>query len=225
MPVRRSRQPQPPPQQLLPQPQLCSQPQDASSQQQEASSQQPLLCPHPQPLPQNEPNKPSSRQPPPPQQASQQLASQPQLASSQQQLCSAQHDFSQQLQLGSQQQPQPEPSMRSSKPKPKLGLARATLSMSAPKKFHFIARRLLYVGTTRAEDLPTSGNARCRPTPNQVGHVGRTHSSLRRAGRFDCGVRGTLKVPGVEIRRACLGGSHGGRHHQSSQSLARISPG
>jgi len=92
------------------------------------------------------------QQPPPQQleQESQQLLPQPQLGSAQQ-LCSQQHDFSQQPQLGSQQQPQPLPSIRSNKQKPKLGLVRAMLTMSAPRKF-FIGHRLLYVGTTRADD-------------------------------------------------------------------------
>jgi hypothetical protein len=80
------------------------------------------------------------------------------------QLCSQQQLFSQQLQLGSQQQPQPLPSIRSNKQKPKLGLARAMLTISAPKNL-FIGQRLLCVGTTGAVDYPTSGNARCRPTP------------------------------------------------------------
>jgi hypothetical protein len=75
------------------------------------------------------------------------LSSQPQEASSQQhEASSQQHDFSQQLQLASQQHPQPPPSIRSSKLQaPKLGLARAMLIMSAPKKFHFIEHRLLFV--------------------------------------------------------------------------------
>jgi hypothetical protein len=73
-------------------------------------------------------------------QESQQLFAQ-QLGS-QQQLGSAQHDFSQQPQLGSQPQPQPQPSILSNKQKPKLVLVRATLTMSAPKKF-FIGHRLL----------------------------------------------------------------------------------
>jgi hypothetical protein len=81
------------------------------------------------------------QQPPP----LQQLFSQPQLFSHPQ-LCSQQHDFSQQLQLGSEQQPQPLPSIRSNKQKPKLGLVRAMLTISAPKKF-FIGHSLLYVGT------------------------------------------------------------------------------
>jgi hypothetical protein len=92
-------------------------------------------------------------------QQSQQLFSQPHDCS-QQQLCSQQHDFSQQPQLGSQQQPQPLPSILSNKQKPKLGLARQMLTMRAPKKF-FIAHRLLYVGTIRAEDnqLPATRDA------------------------------------------------------------------
>jgi hypothetical protein len=98
------------------------------------------------------------QQPPPPQQLLQQL-------SSQQQLCSQQQLFSQQPQLGSQQQPQPEPSILSSMLAPKLWLEKAMLSMIAPKRFHFIGHSLLYVETVRAEDWPTSGNARCRPTP------------------------------------------------------------
>jgi hypothetical protein len=124
--------------------QLPSQPQLASSQQHDASSQQPESQ-HPQPpQPWNMPHRLSSNpQPPLPQQLlqqeSQQLSSQPQLASSQQ------HDFSQQLQLGSQPQPQPPPSIRSSKQAPWLELARAMLTMSAPKKFHFIEHRLLFV--------------------------------------------------------------------------------
>src|SRR4249920_2844540 len=92
----------------------------------------------------------------------------PQRRSKQQQQRGLQQQlFSQQLQLGSQQQPQPEPSILSNKPKPKLGLVRAMLTMSAPKKF-FIGHRLLYVETIQAEDWPTSGNARCRPTPKFV---------------------------------------------------------
>jgi hypothetical protein len=102
------------------------------------------------------------QQPPPEQQLLQQLLSQPQLL--QPQLCSQQQLFSQQLQLGSQQQPQPLPSIRSNKQKPKLGLVRAMLTISAPKNL-FIGQRLLCVGTTGAVDYPTSGNARCRPTP------------------------------------------------------------
>jgi hypothetical protein len=71
-------------------------------------------------------------QQPPPQQLDEQQSQQ---LLSQQQLCSAQHDFSQQLQLGSQPQPQPQPSIRSSRHAPKLGPARQALSISAPKKF------------------------------------------------------------------------------------------
>ena len=113
---------------------------------------------------------------------------QPQLL--QPQLCSQQQLFSQQLQLGSLQQPQPLPSIRSNKQKPKLGLVRAMLTISAPKKF-FIGHSLLYVGTTKAVDWPTSGNARCRPTPKFVSVVidGRKATpfsvgSLRRKGHF-----------------------------------------
>ena len=102
-----------------------------------------------------------TQQPPPQPQLEQQLSSQPQDASSQQ------HDFSQQLQLASEQHPQPPPSIRSSKQQaPKLGLARAMLIMSAPNKFHFIEHRLLIVEFPLAESVPTSGNARCRPTPD-----------------------------------------------------------
>ena len=61
---------------------------------------------------------------------------------SQQHEGSAQQLFSQQAQVGSQQEPQPQPSIRSNKPKPKLVLVRAMLTMSAPKKF-FIGHRLL----------------------------------------------------------------------------------
>ncbi|MEX2316921.1 MAG: hypothetical protein WD669_07205, partial [Pirellulales bacterium] len=157
-------QPQDASQQLLFAPQLASQPQEASQQ---------LL---PQPQPQNPPNRLSRMEQPPPQQldeqASQQFDSQPQLASQPQldcaqQLASALHDFSQQAQLGSQPQPHPQPSIRSSKPMPKLGLARAMLNMSAPKKFHFIEHRLLLCWNHFGQGcLPTSGNARCRPTPN-----------------------------------------------------------
>jgi hypothetical protein len=102
--------------------------------------------------------------PPPLQQLLQQLFSPPQPLL-QPQLCSQPQLFSQQLQLGSQQQPQPEPSIRSNKQKPKLGLVRAMLTISAPKKF-FIGHSLLYVGTSLAVDWPTSGNARCRPRRN-----------------------------------------------------------
>jgi hypothetical protein len=112
----------------------------------------------------------------------QQLDSQQQLASSQQ------HDFSQQQQLGSQQQPQPPPSIRSNKPPPKLVLVSAMLTMSAPKKFHFIEHRLLFVGPHRAAHLPTSGNARCRPTPYQSRSCRRM---LDYAGPAVAGVRGT----------------------------------
>jgi hypothetical protein len=140
-----------------------SQPPEASSQQQLDSAQQ-LASQQPQPrLPPRQPIKRSNTQQPPPQpQLEQQLSSQPQDASSQQQ------DFSQQLQLASQQHPQPPPSILSSKPQvAKLGLARAMLIMSAPKKFHFIEHRLLIVEFPLAESVPTSGNARCRPTPDQ----------------------------------------------------------
>jgi hypothetical protein len=119
-------------------------------------------------------------------QGSQQPASQLEAA---QQLGSTQHDFSQQAQLGSTAQPHPEPSIRSSKPKPKLGLARAMLSMSAPKKFHFIEHRLLCVGTTEQVCLPTSGNARCRPTPTFAGRDGRMLGYADQVG--EAGVRGT----------------------------------
>jgi len=78
------------------------------------------------------------------------------------------------------------------------------LIMSAPKNL-FIGHRLLYVGTTEAVDWPTSGNARCRPTPN-VESVGVTDARLRRCLKAGSGVRGTLKVPGVVIRRAAFGG-------------------
>jgi hypothetical protein len=57
------------------------------------------------------------QQPPPPQQLFPQLFWQPQLCSHPQPGSQAQL-FSQQLQLGSQQQPQPLPSMRSNKQKP-----------------------------------------------------------------------------------------------------------
>jgi hypothetical protein len=139
--------------------QLSSQPHEASWQQPESQPQ--LASQHPQLLPRNMPHSRSNTQQPPPQpQLEQQLSSQPQDASSQQ------HDFSQQLQLASEQHPQPPPSIRSSKPQvAKLGLARAMLIMSAPKKFHFIEHRLLIVEFPLAESVPTSGNARCRPTP------------------------------------------------------------
>src|ERR1043165_2419804 len=81
------------------------------------------------------------------------------------------------------------------------------LIMSAPKNL-FIGHRLLYVGTTEAVDWPTSGNARCRPTPN-VESVGVTDARLRRCLKAGSGVRGTLKVPGVVIRRAVSEVSHG----------------
>jgi len=153
------------------------------------------------------------QQPPPPQQLLQQLLSQPQL-------CSQQQLFSQQAQLGSQQQPQPEPSILSNKQKPKLGLVRAMLTISAPKKF-FIGHSLLYVGTSWAVDWPTSGNARCRPTP-KFGSVvidGRKVTPFS-VGHF--GVRGTLKGAGSRNQAGCLGGFQTVvRQHQSSQSLAR----
>jgi len=121
---------------------------------QQLGSQAQLASQQPQPLEWKQPQSLSRMLQPPQQlleQQSQQLfCSQPQLCS-QQQLCSAQHDFSQQPQLGSLQQPQPLPSIRSNKQKPKLGLARAMLTMSAPRKL-FIGTRLLYVGTIRAED-------------------------------------------------------------------------
>jgi hypothetical protein len=147
--------------------QLLSQPHEASLQPHEASSQQPesqpqLASQQPQPLWPHKLLINRLRQQPPPQpQLEQQLSSQPQDASSQQ------HDFSQQLQLASEQHPQPPPSIRSSKQQaPKLGLARAMLIMSAPNKFHFIEHRLLFVEFPLAESVPTSGNARCRPTPD-----------------------------------------------------------
>jgi len=127
----------------LPQPQ----PQLGSAQQHEGSaaqlaSQQPQLWLSVRAW--KAPQSRSQMQQPPPQQLeheSPQLLPHPQLGSAQQ-LCSQQHDFSQQLQLCSEQQPQPLPSMRSNKQKPKLGLVRAMLTMSAPKKF-FIGHCLL----------------------------------------------------------------------------------
>jgi hypothetical protein len=55
--------------------------------------------------------------------------------------------------------------------------------------------------------LPTSGNARCRPTPNEpvVTTDAWAYAVVGRQVRR----KGHLKVPGVEIRRAALGGSHG----------------
>jgi hypothetical protein len=158
MPQRPSKRPQWCPQPQLEQ-QLSSQQHEASSAQQLASSQQQLASQQPQLWPPRQPIRRSNTQPPPQPQLEQQLSSQPQDASSQQ------HDFSQQLQLASQQHPQPPPSILSSKPQvAKLGLARAMLIMSAPKKFHFIEHRLLFVEFPQAESVPTSGNARCRPT-------------------------------------------------------------
>ena len=87
------------------------------------------------------------------QESQQQLgSSQQQEASSQQhEASSQQQDFSQQPQLASQQHPQPPPSIRSNKPQvAKLGLARAMLNMSAPKKFHFIEHRLLFLESLTA---------------------------------------------------------------------------
>jgi hypothetical protein len=150
--------------------QLSSQPHEASSQQQLDSSAQQLASQQPQPWwPPRQPISRSKTQQPWPQpQLEQQASSQPQEASSaQQEASSQQHDFSQQLQLASQPHPQPPPSILSSKQQvAKLGLARAMLIMSAPKKFHFIEHRLLFVEFPQAESVPTSGNARCRPTPN-----------------------------------------------------------
>jgi hypothetical protein len=58
--------------------------------------------------------------------------------------------------------------MRSSKPKPKLGLDRAMLSMSAPKKFHFIGHRLLFVGTIPSKSF-TDFRQRAMPPHAEVG--------------------------------------------------------
>jgi hypothetical protein len=163
------------------------------------------------------------QQPPPQelQQLLQQLDWQPQLGSLQQ-VGASQHDFSQQPQLGSLQQPQPPPSIRSSKQHaPKLGLTRAMLTMSAPKKFPFIEHRLLKFGTYRAKGLPTSNNARCRPTPHNRRQSRRMHGYADQIGRR----KGHIKVLGVGNRRDLLEGSKVGRHHRSSQSLTRLSPG
>jgi hypothetical protein len=144
----------------------------------QVASQQ--LEPQPQLLPQKLPNRPS-RMLHPPQLLQllhelQQPASQLEAA---QQLGSTLHDFSQQAQLGSTAQPHPQPSI----------LARAMLSMSAPKKFHFIEHRLLFVGTTEQGCLPTSGNARCRPTPTIASRDGRILGYADQVG--EAGVRGT----------------------------------
>jgi len=107
--------------------QLFSQPQD---EQPHEGSQAQLFSQQPQQLELWKAPQSRSRmqQPPPPQQLLQPQLLQPQL-------CSQQQLFSQQLQLGSQQQPQPLPSILSNKQKPKLGLVRAMLTISAPKKF------------------------------------------------------------------------------------------
>src|SRR6476619_4195085 len=97
------------------------------------------------------------------------------------------------------------------------------LIMSAPKNL-FIGHRLLYVGTIWAVDWPTSGNARCRPTPN-VESVGVTDARLRRFHQGGSGVRGTLKVPGVVIGRAALEGSHGWASTPVEPILGSKSPG
>src|SRR3954462_2989371 len=94
------------------------------------------------------------------------------------------------------------------------------LIMSAPKNL-FIGHSLLYVGTTQAVDWPTSGNARCRPTPKFESVVidGRKATPFS-VGHF--GVRGTLKGAGSRNQAGCLGGFQTVvRQHQSSQSLAR----
>jgi hypothetical protein len=234
--------PQPQPQELpqLEQPQLgASQPQDFSqpqlaSQPQLFSQPQPQLGslqhpqqlePQPQPPQRNMPHRLSRMQQPPQElQLLQQPDEQPQLGASelQPQLGASQHDFSQQPQLGSLQQPQPHPSIRSSKQHaPKLGLTRAMLTMSAPKKFPFIEHRLLKFGTYRAKGLPTSNNARCRPTPYSRRQSERMHGYAEQFGRR----KGHIKVLGVENRRDVLAGSKVGRHHRSSQSLTRLSPG
>jgi hypothetical protein len=182
--------------------------QQLSSQQHEASSQQQLDSQQPQPPPQP-PRHPirRSRTPQPrlQQQLEQQLSSQQQEASSQQhEASSQQHDFSQQLQLASQQHPQPPPSIRSSKPQvAKLGLARAMLIMSAPKKFHFIEHRLLFVEIPQAESVPTSGNARCRPTPFNAGRVDGCCGYSEPI--TSTGVRGTLKCRESESGGTCWG--------------------
>ncbi|HEY4234050.1 MAG TPA: hypothetical protein VGM76_11525, partial [Lacipirellulaceae bacterium] len=178
------------------QPQLDSQPQDFSQPQPQLGSEQQLLQPQlgslqqpqqppPQPPQRNMPHR-LSRMQQPPQELPQQLLQHEsqQLLLAQPQLGASQHDFSQQPQLGSLQQPQPHPSMRSSKQHaPKLGLTRAMLTMSAPKKFPFIEHRLLLVGTHRAKGLPTSGNARCRPTPHNRWSSRRMHGYAERFGR------------------------------------------
>jgi hypothetical protein len=98
----------------------------------------------PQPPQRNMPHRLSRMQQPWPHELQLLQHESQQLLLAQPQLGSAQHDFSQQPQLGSLQQPQPHPSMRSSKQHaPKLGLTRAMLTMSAPKKFPFIEHRLL----------------------------------------------------------------------------------
>jgi hypothetical protein len=168
-------QPCPQPQPQLLQPQLGSelQPQAGASAAQDFSQPQPQLGSEqqleqqPQPPHLNMPHRLSKMQQPPQELQLLQQLLQPQLGSElQPQLGASQHDFSQHPQLGSLQQPQPPPSMRSSKQHaPKLGLTRAMLTMSAPKKFPFIEHRLLKSGTHRAKGLPTSNNARCRPTP------------------------------------------------------------
>jgi hypothetical protein len=108
-------------------------------------------------------------------------SSQQQLGSSQQQLGSQAQDFSQQLQLGSQQHPQPLPSIRSSNPPPKQGLARAMLTTSAPRKFHFIEHRLLLIGTTRAE-LFADFRQRAMPPHAELLPVVTTDASIRAGG-------------------------------------------
>jgi hypothetical protein len=222
--------PQPQPQllqQLDSQPQLFSQPQLAS-QPQLFSQPQPQLGSEQQPQqlePQPQRNMPQrlSRMQQPPQELQLLQQPQPQLGSLEQpQLGASQQDFSQQPQLGSLQQPQPHPSIRSSKQHaPKLGLTRAMLTMSAPKKFPFIEHRLLKFGTYRAKGLPTSNNARCRPTPYSRRQSERMHGYADQIGRR----KGHIKVLGVRNRRDLLVGSKVGRHHRSSHSLARLSPG
>ena len=77
------------------------------------------------------------------------------------------------------------------------------LTMSAPKKFPFIEHRLLKFGTHRAKGLPTSNNARCRPTPTVVGQSRRMLGYADQFGRR----KGHIKVPGVGNRRDLLVGS------------------
>ena len=95
--------------------------------------------------------------------------------------------------------------------------------MSAPKRF-FIGHRLLYVGTIRAEDWPTSGNALCRPTPKFVSVVSDGRGTTPLLVGLS-GVGGSLKCRESESGGLLWRVPTVGRQRQSSQSLARIKSG